>query len=97
MAVLNPFKTIDSDVIEDCDLTGPLIFCLLYGGFLLFSGKVHFGYIYGFALLGWLSIYVLLNLMSEKGIDSAKTASILGYCLLPLVLLSGISILLALK
>ena len=97
MAVLNPFRKIDEEVTEDSDLTGPFVFCLLYGSFLLLSGKIHFGYIYGFALVGWFSVYVLLNLMSEKGIDSAKTASILGYCLLPLVLLSGLSILLALK
>ena len=83
--------------MDDTDLAGPLVFCLLYGGFLLLSGKIHFGYIYGVALLGCLSVYIILNLMSERGLDGSRTASVLGYCLLPLVLLSGLSSLLALQ
>ena len=58
------------------------------------SGKVHFGYIYGVAMLGCLSVYVIMNLMSNKGVDVYKTASVLGYCLLPMVLLSICSTLL---
>lgn len=48
------------------------------------AGKSHFGYIYGVALLGSLSIYLLLNAMSEDGIDAYRVMSVLGYCLLPL-------------
>lgn len=95
--VLNPMKTIDQGIMEDADLWGPFLFCLAFGAFLLLSGKVHFSYIYGLATLGWLSIYGLLNLMSETGIDMYRTASVLGYCLLPMVLLSSVSILLRLR
>ena len=56
------------------------------------SGKPQFGYIYGTALLGVVSIYSLLNLMSPSGIDAYRTASVLGYCLLPLVIISLLSI-----
>lgn len=49
------------------------------------SGKPQFSYIYGVALLGITAIYTLLNLMSERGIDAYRTASVLGYCLLPMV------------
>lgn len=56
------------------------------------AGKSQFGYIYGVALLGSLSIYMLLNMMSEEGIDAYRVASVLGYCLLPLCLLSAVSI-----
>ena len=42
-------------------------------------------------------MYALLNLMSMTGIDLARTASILGYCLLPIVLVAGLGILLPLK
>ncbi|KAJ3390072.1 Protein yipf5 [Lobulomyces angularis] len=88
VSVLNPFKVIDKNIMDDTDLAGPLFFIFLFGGFLLFSGKVNFGYIYGLAVLGWLSIYTILNLMSEHGIDIYKTASVLGYCLLPMIILS---------
>lgn len=95
--VLNPLKRIDQGIMEDCDLWGPFLFCLAFAAFLLLSGKVHFSYIYGVAMLGWLSIYGILNLMSEQGIDVYRTASVLGYCLLPMVLLSSVSILLRLR
>lgn len=97
VSVLNPLRTIDKHMMDDTDLAGPLLFCLLFGLALLLSGKVHFGYIYGLALLGWASIYVVLNLISEQGIDTWLTASVLGYCLLPMVLLSALSVLLPLQ
>ena len=61
------------------------------------SGKPQFSYIYGVALVGSASIYCLLNLMSESGIDAYRTASVLGYCLLPLVLLSMFSVIVSLE
>lgn len=54
------------------------------------SGKPQFSYIYGVGLLGTTAIYLLLNLMSDSGIDAYRTASVLGYCLLPMVGLGGI-------
>jgi hypothetical protein len=97
IAVLNPVRTIDKHIMDDTDLVGPLLFCLLFGVSLLLAGKVHFGYIYGVALMGWISIYGILNLMSESGIDTLRTASVLGYCLLPMVLLSFTSIIIPLQ
>lgn len=61
------------------------------------SGKPQFSYIYGVALVGSVSIYALLNLMSENGIDAYRTASVLGYCLLPLVLLALLSVVVSLE
>ncbi|KAI0314095.1 Yip1-domain-containing protein [Amylostereum chailletii] len=92
MAVLNPLRRIDEHIMDDADLAGPLLFCFCFGTFLLFSGKPQFGYIYGLALLGSTSIYTLLNLMSSKGIDAYRTASVLGYCLLPMVSVSALSV-----
>lgn len=48
-------------------------------------------------LFGSLSIYTLLNLMSERGIDAYRTASVLGYCLLPMVCVSAMNILVTLE
>jgi protein YIPF5/7 len=61
------------------------------------SGKPQFGYIYGVGLLGSASIYTLLNLMSEKGIDAYRVASVLGYCLLPMVGVGALSVMVTLK
>ncbi|KAI8905277.1 hypothetical protein PhCBS80983_g04787 [Powellomyces hirtus] len=97
MTVLNPLGAVDKNIMDDTDLAGPILFCLAFGGFLLLSGKIHFGYVYGVAMMGCASVYVILNLMSESGIDGYRTASVLGYCLLPMVLLSSIATLLQLS
>jgi hypothetical protein len=97
LAVLNPLRPVDRNIMDDTDLAGPLLFWLLLGVFLMFSGKVHFGYIYGVAVLGVSAICAILNLMSETEIDVYRTASVLGYCLLPMVILSGTSIIFSLS
>ncbi|GAA5966450.1 hypothetical protein JCM3765_007578 [Sporobolomyces pararoseus] len=94
LTVLNPLKTVDPHIMDDADLAGPLVFCFVFACFLLLSGKPQFSYIYGVALIGSASMYALLNLMSESGIDAYRTASVLGYCILPLVLLSMFNVVL---
>ena len=61
------------------------------------SGKSNFNYIYGVGLFGSASLYTLLNLMSEQGIDAYRVASVLGYCLLPMVGVGTVSVLVALE
>lgn len=124
--------------MDDSDLFGPIIFCLLFGTFLLLSGKVHFGYIYGLGAVGSISLHYIFSLMSNPQLDSAvnnmgpsydpnlnmggysgpmgsmgsmggvggthdhnnglstltffRSCSVLGYCLLPLVLTSFIGV-----
>lgn len=85
------------------------------------SGKVHFGYIYGLALVGSGSLHIILSLMSppldpndsnqphpsshpshpdhhssgghfSSTLTIWRSTSVLGYCLLPLVLVSLIGI-----
>lgn len=134
LAVLNPFSRIDQHLMDDSDLAGPLFFFLLYGTFLLLSGRVHFGYIYGLAVLGSVLLHGILSLMAPtqqqhhhtidpatgaptpssyadhpissnpsttphnsssssthnsggggSNLTFARSASVLGYCLLPLV------------
>ncbi|CEH13986.1 yip1-domain-containing protein [Ceraceosorus bombacis] len=98
LTVLNPLHSYsashqkDAHMMDDADLAGPLLFAFAFAMLLLLSGKSQFGYIYGVALLGDISIYMLLNMMSEEGIDAYRVASVLGYCLLPLCILSAISI-----
>lgn len=59
---------------------------------------MHFGYIYGIGLVGCVGMYALLNLMSaEHSISFTCTASVLGYCLLPMALLSMLAVVLTLQ
>lgn len=122
LAVLNPFSRIDQHLMDDSDITGPILFFLLFGTFLLFSGRVHFGYIYGLALLGSISLHWILSLMTpttsshttvshpsgtsygagpgvghddgklSSTLTIARSASVLGYCLLPLVMVSAVGV-----
>ena len=81
-----------SPIVGDDDFAGPLLFCVVLGTLLLFKGKVHFSTIYGVFVTGWLGIWAVLNLMSPKGIDVYRTASVIGYSLLPIVFLAAVSI-----
>ncbi|XP_074593228.1 yip1 domain-containing 1 [Brevipalpus obovatus] len=95
LAVIIPFRKPEKNILHESDLTGPLVFCFAFGTFLLLSGKLHFSYIYGIGILGCLSIYMLLNLMAPEGSDISFicTVSVLGYSLLPMVVLAGLSVL----
>lgn len=135
--MLNPFAQIDQHLMDDSDLYGAILYIVLYGTFLLFSGKVFYGYIYGVAVFGTLALHLILSLMSPSldshhpgtspipnaadpsnydprvkppgGVSSAaggissghfsatltfpRSASVLGYCFLPLVLTSLVGVL----
>jgi len=97
LTVLNPMRSTDAAAAGDSDLAGPLCFCLAFGSFLMLSGKLHFNYIYGIGLLGCLAMYALLNLMAVSGAAICTVVSVLGYCLLPIVGLSGLSVLFSLN
>ncbi|KAL3229742.1 Protein transport protein YIP1 [Nakaseomyces bracarensis] len=99
MYVLRPTMSssmLSHEILNDSDLAGPVIFFMLFGLFLLMAGKVHFGYIYGVGLFGTISLHNLSKLMANSNPAQAQqsslhffnTASILGYCFLPLCLLS---------
>ena len=97
LAVLLPMKyakaNIDTSIMEDADMAGPLVFALLLGGELLLAGKIHFGYIYGFGLFGCLSTCLVINLMSPSDAISVWTVtSILGYSLLPVNALAALNV-----
>jgi len=98
LAVLNPLRKTTSEVAADADLAGPLCFCLAFGALLLLSGKVHFNYIYGIGGLGCLTIYGLLCLMNvQNEVAVTVVISTLGYCILPIVALSGLGVLFTLN
>eukprot|EP00041_Stephanoeca_diplocostata_P005518 m.63378 g.63378 ORF g.63378 m.63378 type:complete len:285 (-) comp15833_c0_seq1:138-992(-) len=97
LSVLHPLSPPQQGIMVETDLAGPLVFCLMFGSTMLASGRIQFGYIYAVAMLGSVGLYLILNLMSEKDISVGQVASVLGYCLLPMVILSAIGIVLPLN
>uniref|UniRef100_A0A8C9MX41 Protein YIPF n=1 Tax=Serinus canaria TaxID=9135 RepID=A0A8C9MX41_SERCA len=97
LTVLNPMKPADGSIMNETDLTGPMVFCLALGATLLMAGKVHFGYVYGMSAIGCLAMHALLNLMSTSGVSHGCVASVLGYCLLPMVILSSAAVVFSLQ
>ncbi|MBN3310289.1 YIPF5 protein, partial [Amia calva] len=97
LTVLNPFKPADGSIMNETDLTGPMVFCVALGATLLLAGKAHFGYVYGISAMGCLGMYALLNLMSVTEVSYGCVASVLGYCLLPMVSLSSLAVFFSLQ
>ncbi|XP_006021794.1 protein YIPF7 [Alligator sinensis] len=97
LTVLNPMKPADGSIMNETDMTGPTVFCLTLGATLLLAGKDHFRYVYGMSAIGCLGIHALLNLMSIAGVSYGCVASVLGYCLLPMVILSSCAIFFSLQ
>ncbi|XP_019488577.1 PREDICTED: protein YIPF7 [Hipposideros armiger] len=97
LTVLNPLKPADGSIMNETDLAGPILFCVALGATLLLAGKVQFGYVYGMSAIGCLGIHALLNLMSSSEVSCGCVASVLGYCLLPMVILSSSAIFFSLQ
>lgn len=72
-------------------------FSLLFSRFYFQSGKVSFSYIYGIGVLGCLAFYCLLSLMAASDVTLGAVISVLGYCLLPMVVLSGINVVITIQ
>jgi len=98
-SALHPMQSIDPALMADGDLAGPFVFCFSLGFLLMLTGKLHFGYIFGFGVVGCVAMYLLLNLMTqqENGIELHVVFSVLGYSLLPIVSLAAVAVVLPLK
>jgi len=100
LCVILPTMEFDFTGFDDStDLAGPLVFLVCFGFCLLFSGKLHFGYIYGFGMFGCVALYFVLNLLSQdqRPIELFMVASVLGYALLPVIGLAVVAIVFSLK
>ena len=93
ITVINPLKEVDPSLMKDADLSGPLIFVGVLGTFLLLRGKLQYGHLFGLLIFGSFGLNLLLNLMSQVNqIDYIRTLSIVGYSMIPMVGLAGISV-----
>ena len=98
LAVMNPLAAIDDEnhALSDADLAGPLVVILLIAFMQTIVGKLHYGFLYGLCTLGTLGVHGLLTLIPRKQSPHNHaimfTASILGYCLIPIAFLSILNI-----
>lgn len=91
-------KRIDKKFLEESDMAGPFLIIIIFAFSLVLQYKTCFGYLYGISVFGSFFIFLLLNLMSkERGILLYNTISVLGYCMIPIVILSFISVFLDMK
>ncbi|KAF6165969.1 hypothetical protein GIB67_012866 [Kingdonia uniflora] len=92
-SILNPFR-VNPNLHEDADLSGPFLFIVAFGLFQLLAGKFHFGIILGWVIVAAMFLYVVFNMLAGRNgnLDLYRCVSILGYCMLPMVILSAMSL-----
>ncbi|KEG11483.1 membrane protein YIP1 [Trypanosoma grayi] len=88
-AVLNPFKAMAQEAVEDMDLAGPIVFAVTLAFLLSLQGKIQFSTIYGHSVLGIIFMKVLLSLMTDRCVPLQFVISALGYGLIPSIVLAA--------
>ncbi|XP_008481286.1 protein YIPF5-like [Diaphorina citri] len=94
LLILDPFNS--CVYLEEYDLMGPIMLCFLLPSILLLSAKAYFSHVIGFGVLCSLFMYCLLNVMSPQPVVATTVVSVLGYGLLPQIILAMIGILMPL-
>ncbi|XXG63015.1 hypothetical protein AAC387_Pa05g1289 [Persea americana] len=92
-SIMNPFR-VNPNLHEDADLSGPFIFLMGFGLFQLLAGKLHFGIILGWVTVTALFLYVVFNMLAGRNgnLDLYRCLSLIGYCMLPIVVFSAVSL-----
>lgn len=89
---------IDKQFLKDSDMAGPFLIFVLFALSLMLQKKTCFGYLYGITVMGSILLCLILNLMSRtSSILLYDTISVLGYCLIPIVLLSFLGVVMSMK
>ncbi|XP_020108878.1 protein YIPF5 homolog [Ananas comosus] len=92
-SILNPVR-VNPNLHEDADLSGPFLFLMAFGLFQLLAGKFHFGIILGWVTVAALFLYVVFNMLAGRNgnLDLYRCVSLVGYCMLPMVIFSAVSL-----
>ncbi|ELA41063.1 uncharacterized protein VICG_01856 [Vittaforma corneae ATCC 50505] len=88
---LLPLKVLKHNTTEvnvSSDVTGPIIILVVFTLSLVIQGKLHFGYIYLISLTSSFLMFILLNLLTSKGVDYSICCNIMGYSMTPIVAFS---------
>ena len=92
-SVLNPKRSLQDMSLDEADLAGPIMFALALASVLILHGKLAFGAIYGAFLMGCFAVYIVMSLLSQKKeIGFFPVVSIMGYGLLPIIVLATLAI-----
>ncbi|OIW13260.1 hypothetical protein TanjilG_14193 [Lupinus angustifolius] len=93
-SILNPFRSSNPNLHDDADLSGPVLCLIMFGLFQLLAGKIHFGIILGWVTVSALFLYVVFNMLAGRNgnLDLYRCVSLIGYCMLPMVILSALSL-----
>ncbi|GAB2276877.1 hypothetical protein Dimus_011588 [Dionaea muscipula] len=93
ISILNPFR-IKPTLHEDADLSGPFLLLVTFGLFQLLAGKIHFGIILGWITMAAMFLYVVFNMLAGRNgnLDLHRCVSLIGYCMLPMVILSALAL-----
>ncbi|KAG5086707.1 hypothetical protein JHK82_054104 [Glycine max] len=92
-SVLNPFR-VNHTVHKDSDLSGPILLYMSFCLFQLLAGKIQFGVILGWIVVSSIFLYVVFNMLAGRtgNLDLHTCTSVVGYCLLPVVIFSALSL-----
>ncbi|KAE9621763.1 putative Yip1 domain-containing protein [Lupinus albus] len=92
-SVLNPFR-VNHTVHKDSDLSGPILLYMSFCLFQLLAGKIQFGVILGWIVVSSIFLYVVFNMLAGRtgNLDLHTCTSVVGYCMLPVVIFSAISL-----
>lgn len=89
---------IDKKFLQDSDLAGPFFIFVIFAFSLILQKKTCFGSLYGISVFGSVLLFLLMNLMSKRSsILLYDTISVLGYCLIPVAILSFIAVFIVMK
>ncbi|KAI4364196.1 hypothetical protein MLD38_020323 [Melastoma candidum] len=93
-SILNPFRVNTAVHLHNSDLSGPILLYLSLCLFQLLSGKIQFGIVLGWIVVSSIFLYVVFNMIAGKNgrLNLHSCTSIIGYCMLPIVVLSAISL-----
>ncbi|KAJ4903724.1 Integral membrane Yip1 family protein [Raphanus sativus] len=95
-SILNPFRTNRTVHEDSSDLSGPIFLYLALCLFQLFAGKIQFGVILGWIVASSVFLYAVFNMLAGRrsgNLGLHTCTSLVGYCLLPLVVFSAVSLL----
>lgn len=92
-SILNPFR-VNPAVHKDSDLSGPILLYMALCLFQLLAGKIQFGVILGWIVVSSMFLYVVFNMLAGRNgnLDLHTCTSVVGYCMLPVVILSAASL-----
>lgn len=91
--ILNPFR-VNPTFHKDSDLSGPILLYMSLCLFQLLAGKIQFGVILGWIVVSSIFLYVVFNMLAGRNgnLDLHTCTSVVGYCMLPVVILSAVSL-----